>query len=1173
MRDISVNPESLRRQLHEYVVADLLGPAEGSEEEVVEASVRVRYLVGQLAPKTLVLKPDDQDELPKEASTAVEDGEPEEDRLQAESLMPSSVGLTFAVDGGVDQIQVEAKWGRYERQKSNGIYLTPSGENRMVWKRSQAGGTVPIDLAETTILEVSDPEIPEVVIRGAVRETSDGDRLVTLFLVNEQTQPEENRDTAWVFQPELIMTANDGSAVFRSRPTLDGNTGAFGGPEQRAMRMLHRNQVEFAVGHGVSVHAHVPDDRAPDRADRIETRVMPFYDVPVTEPPTPQDVGFEELSNLHLDMKWLAEAERGELVANLQVLTDAYESWQQRRVERVEAGKLADHQDAAEEAMEGAARALERLRAGISVLADESSPALEAFQFANRAMWYQRVRSEYVRLERLDQDPSLDDSDVAANRSWYPFQLAFVLLCVPALADPTHAERTDDTQALADLLWFPTGGGKTEAYLGVAAYTMALRRLQGDLGGYEAGRGVAVIMRYTLRLLTIQQFQRASTLLCAMEVVRRTAADEGDTRWGDEPFRIGLWVGSRATPNRIKHSEEAIKEAKGDVWKGGRGGGSPAQLTVCPWSGHDIIPGRDIEVRRFNGDIGRTLIYCSDPLGKCPFSRARADGEGLPVVVVDQEIYHRLPALLIATVDKFAQMPWRGEAQMLFGRVSGYCERHGFLSPDIETNTRQDVRCTGKHPKRGALPSTKKQKAGPLRPPDLIIQDELHLISGPLGTIVGFYETAVDELCSWDLDGLAVRPKVIASTATIRKAREQIHSLFLRKVEVFPPHGLEIGDDFFSLQRPTAEGAEKRQPGRRYLGICAPGKSRPSVLIRVYVAFLTAAQKLYEENGVGGDPWMTLVGYFNSLRELGGMRRLVEDDVSTRAFRMNQDGQDLQRPGLAQRKRVVLEELTSRRSSTDIPAILDRLETGFDPDKDKQEAIDVLLATNMVSVGVDVQRLGLMVVAGQPKTTAEYIQATSRVGRRPPGLVCTVLNWARPRDLSHYETFEHYHATFYQHVEALSLTPFAPRAIDRALTGVFTSMVRLEDLELDPNNAAAAVSASHPIVKAAMAKIADRAHSVTDSLEIRQMVENELQELVYDWAHQVSQPDADYGYQGRKDGSTVGLLKMPSGAPWGDFTVLTSMRDVEPTAGLILSDTWGGKPPDWEAADVEQEDE
>ncbi|HHK41489.1 MAG TPA: helicase, partial [Planctomycetaceae bacterium] len=626
--------QATRQELHGVVIADLLGPAEGPEEEVVDTSVRARYLVGQLAPAGAVLEPDEQDDLPQECTTVSDDGEAEEDRLQSESLMPSSMGLTFAVDGEASEIRVGARWGRYERTESDGLHLTESGQNRRVWKRHPAGGTVTIDLTSPGFPYTPDSENPDVVITGVVRQT-DSDWLVTLFLVNQQVEPDENKDAAWLFQPELEVSAPDGTAVFRRRPTFEAEGGIFGGPEQRAMAMLHRNRVEFAVGHGVSVHAEVPDpEGSPDRADRITTRVVPWYDVPVTEPPSPEDEGFEWLADLVLDMKELGEMDRPAVIANLRLLTDQYEVWLDRQRARIDAGDVAGYEQAANEAITKGRRALARLRAAIAVLADETSPAFDAFQFANRAMWQQRIRSDYVLRRRRGELSALDEIDVPENRSWRPFQLAFVLLAVPSLADPTHPERTDPMEAIADLLWFPTGGGKTEAYLGVAAYAMALRRLQGDLGGLDAGRGVAVIMRYTLRLLTIQQFQRASTLLCAMEVLRREAAEAGDLRWGDEPFRIGLWVGNRATPGRTSEAEDAIRQAKGDSWNARRGSGTPDQLTVCPWCGEttrlrvEWIPPKTLE-------LGRTLTYCGDEYGKCPFSEAKAKGEGLPVVVVD----------------------------------------------------------------------------------------------------------------------------------------------------------------------------------------------------------------------------------------------------------------------------------------------------------------------------------------------------------------------------------------------------------------------------------------------------------------------------------------------------------------------------------------------------------
>jgi hypothetical protein len=439
-----------------------------------------------------------------------------------------------------------------------------------------------------------------------------------------------------------------------------------------------------------------------------------------------------------------------------------------------------------------------------------------------------------------------------------------------------------------------------------------------------------------------------------------------------------------------------------------------------------------------------------------------------------------------------------------------------------------------------------------LRPPDLIIQDELHLISGPLGTLTGLYETAVDELCTWEVGGKRVRPKIIASTATVRRATEQANALFARKLTVFPPSGLDASDSFFAIERSTSD-----KPGRLYLGICAPGRRLKAAIIRVYVAFLSAAQSLYLRYGRAADPWMTLVGYFSSLRELAGTRRLVEDDIRNRVFGMR-------RTGLADRRLGEPRELTSRLGATDIPMLLDWLEIPFDPALDakgdekprRRRPIDVLLATSMISVGVDVRRLGLMVCAGQPKTTAEYIQATSRVGRAFPGLVCTIYNWARPRDLSHYETFEHYHATFYQHVEALSVTPFSSRALDRGLSGLLVSLVRQSGVEMNPNPAAAMLDVTSSCVQDAVRVIRRRAEHVEQSKAVGKDVQRALEVRLQEWQARAKPKAgaAKLGYQDAKDGQTEGLLLRATGDPWETFTCLNSLRDVEPTVTLLIDE-------------------
>jgi hypothetical protein len=968
----------------------------------------------------------------------------------------------------------------------------------------------------------------------------DDEWIISLFLVNGQAEPAERKDEAWLFQPQLEVDDREGRPIFRRRSRRrnpsrgDADTRA----ESEAIGMIYRQHLEFAVGHGVGAHVD-RDSNDRTRAVRIRTTVIPAHDVPQHRPPEPNDI--PGLAELVLDMKALAESPPKELRAKLAALPREYQAWIEGEAARAKAetDRLDEYRDAAAAALDRCRRALERIEEGIALIASDEK-AQQAFQFANRAMWLQRVHSLFAEKVRRGETPRLEDLDVVANRTWYPFQLAFVLINLPGLTRLDYPDRlAEGDRATADLLWFPTGGGKTEAYLGLTAYTLAIRRLQGEVEGRPGQYGVAVLMRYTLRLLTLQQFQRAATLICACETIRRGHLGI----WGDEPFRLGLWVGYRTTPNTTDDAAEALKQAHGH--RPGGAMGTPAQLKHCPWCGAAIDPGRDIEVRSFKRSTGRTIIFCSDAYGRCAFSRRQSPNEGIPAVVVDEEIYRRLPSLVIATVDKFAQMPWKGAVRVLFGEVSERCERHGFRFPDESDDHARS------HPKTPDAPEAKTRQLGPLRPPDLIIQDELHLISGPLGTLTGLYETAVDALCAWSVGGKRVRPKIVASTATIRRAGAQVHQLFLREVAVFPPHGLDVGDNFFAIERKTSE-----VHGRRYIGICAPGRRLKATLIRVYLAFLSAAQQLFDDYGEAADPWMTLVGYFTSLRELAGMVRLVQDDVRSRL-------RDADHRGLARRRITEAKELTSRMSSADIPALLDLLEVKFarsavagQRPARQDHPIDVLLATNMVSVGVDVKRLGLMVAAGQPKTTAEYIQATSRVGRNSPGLVCTIYNWARPRDLSHYETFEHYHETFYKHVEALSLTPFASRALDRGLSGILVALTRLVQGGLSENADAGRFRRDLDVVRTALREIRRRAEIATGSKDVGQQVEKMLERRLERWCSmaQLTTAGIGMGYRTQKGRDLQALLRNPGEGPWEDFTCLNSLRDVEPTVPLILDD-------------------
>jgi hypothetical protein len=1159
----------LRAELESMVIGDLLGPAGGENEELIERTVRDRYLVGVLAPsRQAESKSTDEeedefplipDELSEGGSDSADDGTTDADVLVSQAHLPSSIGLSFCVESDAKTITVSASWGQYKREKREDRE-DYQGKTLKVWQRYPRGGSITLPLTEGTIKPKSpDPEFPDIQIQGQIRKRNTH-FIVTLFLVNAQEELRP-KDEFHIFQPKLKVTGEDDQAIFCKRSTV----GTKDDLEERLTAMLYRHHVEFAVGHGISVHAEVAPESS-DRATSIETVVVPTYEVPRTAPPTEEDAGenpaFGKLQGLVLDMKVLAESDAKKLTKQLEPLVVAYKDWIDQEEAKLKDPKegLSQFGDAGQVAISNCRQTLNRIEEGLSLLSKDPK-ACDAFLFMNRAMWLQRTHSIYSERVRRGEQPDFDkDVDEEKNRSWRPFQIAFILLNLPGVTKLDHQDRGVGPDALADLLFFPTGGGKTEAYLGLSAYTMGLRRLQGTIAGRVGDEGVAVLMRYTLRLLTIQQFQRATALICACESIRRKALEHGDSRWGKTPFRIGLWVGRKTTPNRTDDAVEAIKQARGNQYVGG-GIGTPYQLTTCPWCGSAIEAGKHLDAQPYPHGSGRTITYCGDKFGQCLFSKRQAANEGLPVVVVDEEIYRRLPTLLIATVDKFAQMPWKGEVQMLFGQVSGICDRHGFKSPEIEDSTFHAKSKLG-------LPAVKLREHQPLRPPDLIIQDELHLISGPLGTLVGLYETAIDKLCTWEVNGKQVRPKVIASTATIKNADVQVRSLFLRTVNIFPPPGLDVRDNFFSIQRDPTE----KEFGRRYMGICAPGRRLKAALIRVYTAYLCSAQALYENYGNRVDPWMTLVGYFNSLRELGGMRRLVDDSVT--ALCSKQD-----RRGLAKRRlsNDALAELTSRMRSEEIPQILDRLEAVFDPSLEDQrreafktkdyksipkKPIDVLLATNMISVGVDVKRLGVMVVAGQPKATAEYIQATSRVGRTFPGLVCTVFNWARPRDLSHYETFEHYHTTFYKHVEPLSVTPFSPGSLQRGLAGLLVSLVRLRGIEFNPNEAAARITTGDPYIQDAIETIAKRAEMIGDGGKTADFCRAELLSKADLWQAEAQNSTGGrvltytevYGSEELKKGTTVKLLQSPSIERWQEFTCLNSLREVEPTVKFIISD-------------------
>ena len=914
----------------------------------------------------------------------------EERKAAKKGFFPSSMGLSFLVPREARGVIVTARWGEYTPAGID----SEDGKPMPTWQRKAREEAVPVALTG-----VADPVVHNVPGSGGLQlhtverliSTEDlaeqipqGTRSVSVFLVNHRTPDEETPDCAYPFQAELEVRSD---YPFVPRPDLRGTQAAKW--DDQVADLHYADTPEYATGHGVSAEWEIIDSAC----QLIRSAWIPKAEVEKT---ATVDVPGVELSMEALGA--LADGTAAETA--LRPLVDQYRAWIRKPRSSI-ATLQGSRRETAHELLRLAGVAADRIERGIAVLAQDAD-ALDAFRVANRGVAQALNRRLGIKTPR-----------------WRAFQLAFQLLNLPGLADPRDPDR-----ATVDLLFFPTGGGKTEAYLGLAAFAMVLRRLRhpGEKG--RAPAGVSVIMRYTLRLLTLDQLARAAGLVCALELEREKNA----ARYGEWPFEIGLWVGKAATPNILGHKGDGrsdsartkVRQFKADP----KGKPSPIPLENCPWCGERFGP-ESFTLLPDDDKPHELRIVCTN--FECDFTR-----RGLPIVAVDEPIYRRLPAFLIATVDKFASLPWAGQAGTLLGGAERY-DAKGFYG--------------------AAEPGKGTRLATPVPPPDLVIQDELHLISGPLGTMTGLYEAAIEALCVREIDGRVVRPKIVASTATVRRAQDQIQALFARPLtQVFPPPGPDRHDSFFARTVPSSETA-----ARLYLGIAAQGRNPKVIMRKAWLALMGAAERAYRDAGGHknmenpADPYMTVLGYFNSLRELGGARRILEEEVQNTVKAYGARRRIGEERGLFQDRKNFSEvvELTSRVSTDKVAEARRRLETPFHK---IGQRVDCAIATNMISAGLDIQRLGLMVVFGQPKTHAEYIQATSRVGRddERPGLVVTRLNIHKPRDRSHYERFRHYHETFYRSVEVASVTPFAARALDRGFAGALVGLARHAEPKLTP---------------------------------------------------------------------------------------------------------------------------
>lgn len=1114
----------VRARLTHALRLDLIGP-EPDEPQVAETlpiPPSRWYLTGFLvpwnAPAAQKADEDQQDDLGLTApgANAGDDDTGTDPPAARRGQFPSSIGVSVLVAAETKELAVTARWGDYQPLQKDG---KPTGE----WKRTERIEHVTVKVGADQSGPISKPlpngdglEIVTSVrsVRGLenLPDLPKGTRAVSVFLVNRRAPEEapELKDRRFAFQAQLAL---DSATSFVPRPNSRGRQDDEEWDE-RVADLQYRDVMEFAVGHGTSTRCAVADDNCV----HVDTTWVPTSEVERVEP--------ANRTGVELSMEALAATESGtEIRSRLSGLVSQYRDWIEEQ--RKKAPQQGTQGEVSQELLNRATLAASRIDAGLLLLDDPL--VLQAFRLANRAM-------AMAARQRRAQERGIDPAATPVPE-WRPFQLAFLVMNLRSLADPKHTDR-----GLVDLLFFPTGGGKTEAYLGLAAFAIFLRRLRDPS---LTSAGVTVLMRYTLRLLTLDQLSRAATLICAMEIVRKEMIDALGT-W---PFEVGLWVGKAATPNRMGKrgdSDRTTARAKTIAFQGNSRKAAPLPIENCPWCGTRFKPTSFALTPDANNPL-ELKVGCANP--KCVFR----GNNPLPIVGVDEPLYRRVPCFVIATVDKFASLPWVGSSGMVLGGAQRQ-DSAGFYG--------------------AADPGVGQGMSKALAPPDLIIQDELHLISGPLGTMAGLYETAIDALCTRQVDGQTVRPKIVASTATVRRASDQIRALFARSgVEMFPPPGPDRRDSFFATTRSIAE-----QEGRLYVGLAAQGRSLKVVLLRSYLALLGAAQKAWTEAGGArnkdnpADPYMTLLGYFNSLRELGGSRRIVEDEVTSRVSAYGSQRRRVGDVDSSFADRQIsgdVSELTSRERTDQVADTKRRLGLTF-LDKDH---IDVALATNMISVGLDITRLGLMVALGQPKAAAEYIQATSRVGRDKdkPGLVVTLLNIHRPRDRSHFERFEAFHASFYRSVEATSVTPFSSRALDRALPAVVVALARHLRPPLTPSSGALGVVNE----QAALSTVADilaaraRAHRAgTGTKEEEQRVDAttraRVKDLLDSW-HKVAKAqqenNARLRYQQHEGGAGPALLRSPLDPVGADllpvqdarkFKAPRSLRDVEPSVNLWL---------------------
>lgn len=1199
-----------REEYIDLIKKELLGPGSeisipDEEHELISDSPNTRYSIGILYTKENKMNADNNDSsrveeqgddaenienseievdgsedfvAHKEAVSPSDEENLDEEVGLATQNMPSSLGITFFAKGKTDALTCVAKFATYRKAiatdcriplefdgiedyelpdifkssvyidvQEKTLRLTTGGMTRKkvreLEERDLLGGDehgiishmykladqlakgyvrvphelrIQLDYGDKEYIDQNkDLDETKLKITSLKRKITDDVYSYTIMLVNDDAR--KAKPDLCIYQPSITVSTDDNNFVLveysgdQDFETLD--------EEEKSLIMQYRNKKVYGTGLGTSVSWDINESGkgwvSNDFFPQVEVPSMDFNLV------SKRDVPTEAFS-----MKFLSDLDSTDQEIKLSAedkIVDAYCDWIDGLKEKAKTLN-SKFTAIALNNISGCVSSADRMRKGIEILRTNKK-AWQAFQLANRAMYMQRahlkLQAETSNINRYPDDEELSaildeidyytiDERFLDRYAWRPFQIAFLLMSIESIVN----DKCEDRE-LVDLIWFPTGGGKTEAYLGLTAFTIFYRRLS----NLEVSSGTTVIMRYTLRLLAAQQFTRASTLICACEYIRVDATSRrpkyGRYSLGDDRISIGLWIGGDHTPNKDDQAKsnlnELLKSSTEELeYKKDRH--NKFQVLKCPWCGTKLV--QDVVDHKKKGVFGYRMKNNRHLELFCPQESCFFNLEGsLPIQVVDEELYDNPPTLLFGTVDKFAMLPWNPRIGAFFGIASEN------------------------------------------RAPELIIQDELHLISGPLGTMVGLYESAIDALCK----NKGVSTKIIASTATIRRAVEQCASLYNRSINQFPHPGIDAEDSFFA--RESVVNYENGIFGRKYVGLMPSGKTKAMMEIRSISSMLQKVYGMPLDDEVKDKLW-TLTVYFNSLKDLGKCSTLVDDDVKDFIKRM------AYRTGTAKDARMITnaDELTSRVSTTQLNQTLDKLEKlaySKENIENKRWPSNVLLATNMISVGIDVARLNVMLLVGQPKLTSEYIQASSRVGREYPGVAFTMYDGSKSRDRSHYEQFKGYHESFYRHVEPTGVTPFSKPARERALHAVVISLLRQLNIELSDEKGVADFSREKYAtqIDEITKYLVSRNRSITDRINPNmssedEEIKNEIELLLEQWESLMEGYDSDHFYYGEKymvmppDKEDGRLMKVYNTNRFDPaFDTMTSMRNVDVSAG------------------------